>query len=96
MEVKNQSQLIFDPIYGFIKLTPIEKEIIGSPFYQRLRWIKQLGFSFYVFPGAEHSRFGHSIGAMHNAHHILKSCELSVLDEDLMSFNKSCESARYH
>ena len=51
---------VFDPIYGFISLTPVEWEIIHSPFYQRLRWIKQLGFSFYLFPGAEHSRFGHS------------------------------------
>ena len=68
-----KNRIIYDPIYGFIKLTPVEWDIIHSPFYQRLRWIKQLGFSCYVFPGAEHSRFGHSIGVMNNAHEILKS-----------------------
>ncbi|PJB52953.1 MAG: phosphohydrolase, partial [Bdellovibrio sp. CG_4_9_14_3_um_filter_39_7] len=67
MDISNKNRVIYDPIYGFIKLTPVEWEIIHSPFYQRLRWIKQLGFTCYVFPGAEHSRFGHSIGVMFNA-----------------------------
>ncbi|MDD0853887.1 HD domain-containing protein [Halobacteriovorax sp. GB3] len=91
-----KSRVIFDPIYGFIKLTNIEYEIIHSPFYQRLRWIKQLGFSFYVFPGAEHSRFGHSIGVMFNAHKILQSCGRAVSDADL--FNPKCltKEAVYH
>ena len=86
-----KTHLIFDPLYGFIHLTPVEREIIHSPFYQRLRWIKQLGFSSYVFPGAEHSRFGHSIGVMHNAHSIIKSCNKAVSDEELMDI--SCQSA---
>lgn len=89
-----KSRLVYDPIYGFIKLTPVEFEIIHSPFYQRLRWIKQLGFSFYVFPGAEHSRFGHSIGVMNNAHAILKSCDRVVPFSELVSL-KSTE-AIYH
>lgn len=94
MEVK--SHVIFDPIYGFIKLTKVEFEIIHSPFYQRLRWIKQLGFSCYVFPGAEHSRFGHSIGVLKNAHEILRSVDRAVSDEDL--FNDKCltPKALYH
>lgn len=83
MDVASKSRVIYDPLYGFIKITPVEWEIIHSPFYQRLRWIKQLGFSFYIFPGAEHSRFGHSIGVMHNAHCILESIGLAVPDEDL-------------
>lgn len=74
---------IYDPLYGFIRLTSIEWDIIHSPFYQRLRWIKQLGFSSYVFPGAEHSRFAHSIGVMHNAHLILQSCGRAVPDREL-------------
>jgi len=86
-----KTHLIFDPLYGFIHLTPVEREIIHSPFYQRLRWIKQLGFSSYVFPGAEHSRFGHSIGVMHNAHSIIKSCNKAVSDEELMDI--TCQSA---
>ncbi|MDC0256024.1 HD domain-containing protein, partial [Bacteriovoracales bacterium] len=39
--------------------------VIMNPFFQRLRGIKQLGFSEYAFPGATHSRFLHSIGVMH-------------------------------
>ena len=83
MDAKNKNKIIFDPLYGFIHLTPLEWEIIHTPYYQRLRWIKQIGFSFYTFPGAEHSRFGHSIGVMFNAHNILKSIGLAVSDEEL-------------
>ena len=79
----SKNKIIFDPLYGFINLTPLEFEIIHTPFYQRLRWIKQIGFSFYTFPGAEHSRFGHSIGVMNNAHEILKSIGLAVEDKAL-------------
>ena len=49
-------------MYGFIPITEWEEKIINCPFFQRLRWIKQLGFSNYVFPGAEHNRFAHVIG----------------------------------
>lgn len=84
--------VFFDPLYGHIHLTPVEREIIATPFYQRLRWINQLGFSHYVFPGAEHSRYGHSIGVMFNAHHILKSIRKDVPGPQLMdSSNKSDE-----
>ena len=92
----NKSRLIYDPLYGFIRLTPVEWDIIHTPFYQRLRWIKQLGFSSYIFPGAEHSRFGHSIGAMHNSQMILESCGRAVSSKDL--FNSDCLSKEkvYH
>lgn len=83
MDAKNKNKIIFDPLYGFIHLTSLEWEIIHTPYYQRLRWIKQIGFSFYTFPGAEHSRFGHSIGVMFNAHNILKSIGQAVSDEEL-------------
>lgn len=94
--LKTKSKIIYDPLYGFINLTPLEWEIIHSPFYQRLRWIKQLGFSFYVFPGAEHSRFGHSIGVMNNAHSILQSIGVAVPDEKLFSGKYDEEEVIYH
>ncbi len=97
MEVStNLKRIIFDPIYGFIFLTPIEWELIHTPFYQRLRWIKQLGFSFYVFPGAEHSRFGHSIGCMYNAHSILHSIGKAVSDEDLLDPKYQSKEKEFH
>ncbi len=56
-----------DPVHGYIDVYPHEKTIIDTFAFQRLRWIHQLGLSSYVYHGAEHSRFGHSLGAMHLA-----------------------------
>lgn len=58
---------IRDPVHGFVRADPLEAALINSGPVQRLRFIHQLGFTFLVFPGAEHSRFGHVIGAMHLA-----------------------------
>jgi HD superfamily phosphohydrolase len=58
---------IRDPVHGFVRADPLETALIDSRPAQRLRFIHQLGFTFLVFPGAEHSRFGHVIGAMHLA-----------------------------
>lgn len=53
-----------DPIHGFISVTPLENKIINSYPFQRLRNIKQLAMTYLVFHGAEHTRFGHSLGVM--------------------------------
>ncbi len=58
---------IRDPVHGSIHITPAEIPIIRHDFFGRLRNIKQLGFSEYVFPGATHTRFIHSIGVMNIA-----------------------------
>ncbi|MHA1576601.1 MAG: HD domain-containing protein [Candidatus Thorarchaeota archaeon] len=55
------------PIHGFIGLTDIEAKIIDSEPYQRLRRIKQLSGAHFVYPTAEHTRFGHCIGVMYVA-----------------------------
>jgi uncharacterized protein len=58
--------LLNDPIYGFIGIrSPLIFEVISHPWFQRLRRISQMGFSYYVYPGAHHTRFEHAIGAMH-------------------------------
>ncbi len=54
-----------DPIHGFIEVSDLELKIIDSRPFQRLRNIKQLSTTYLVYPGAEHSRFGHSLGVMH-------------------------------
>ncbi|MCB9025888.1 MAG: HD domain-containing protein [Bdellovibrionaceae bacterium] len=56
-----------DPIHGSINITDVEKEVIDSLVFQRLRAIKQLGFSELSFPGATHNRMIHSIGVSHLA-----------------------------
>ncbi len=91
-----QSKLIFDPLYGFIELTRLEWEIIHTPFYQRLRWIKQIGFSCYTFHGAEHSRYGHSIGVMFNAHKILESVGKAVKPVQLFDPEFKSEEKNFH
>jgi HD superfamily phosphohydrolase len=58
---------IRDPVHGSIAIVDSEIEILEHPFFQRLRNIKQLGFSEYVFPGATHTRYLHSIGVMNVA-----------------------------
>lgn len=58
---------IRDPVHGFIRADPLETALVGSRPMQRLRFIHQLGLTFLVFPGAEHSRFSHALGAMHLA-----------------------------
>ncbi len=96
MEAAIKKRIIYDPLYSFIRLTELEWEIIKSPFYQRLRWIKQLGFSSYVFPGAEHSRFGHSIGVMYNSHCIMQSIGKAVPDEELFVLKHESKEALFH
>ncbi len=56
-----------DPIHGFIDLTPVEAALVETRPVQRLRRVKQLGLTHLVYPGAEHSRFVHSLGACHVA-----------------------------
>lgn len=56
-----------DPLHGYIDVLPHEREIIDTPVFQRLRRVRQLGLSSYVYHGAEHSRFGHCLGVMHLA-----------------------------
>lgn len=56
-----------DPIFGFIKLDEWELDLVNHPVFQRLRRINQLGFTNMVYPGANHTRFEHSLGVMHIA-----------------------------
>lgn len=63
----NRSYEIRDPIHGFIRFHEWERDIINHSVFQRLRRIRQLGFTDMVYPGAMHTRFEHSLGVMHVA-----------------------------
>jgi HD superfamily phosphohydrolase len=58
---------IIDPIHGFVRAFGIEIKIIDNPIFQRLRRIKQLSGAHLTYPGAQHTRFEHSLGVMHIA-----------------------------
>lgn len=74
-------QRVRDPIHGLITFNlndPVEAkvwDIIDAPEFQRLRHIRQLGVSEFVFPSATHTRFAHSIGVFHNARRLMKIIE---------------------
>ena len=59
------AEYVNDPLHGSIGITQREQEVIHTRIFQRLKRIKQLGTANFVYPGANHSRFEHSIGTMH-------------------------------
>ena len=65
--MSEQYKQIYDPVHGFITITPLMKSIIDTPEFQRLRDLKQLGAVHYVYPSAVHTRFEHSLGVSHLA-----------------------------
>lgn len=82
----NKRKIINDPVHGFITI-PDEFlfDIIEHPYFQRLRRIKQLGLSHLVYPGANHTRFHHALGAMHlmdKAIRLLRTKGVDVSDEE--------------
>lgn len=68
MNEQNSIKQIYDPIHGFVDVTPLMKKIIDTPEFQRLRYLKQLGAVQFVYPSATHTRFEHSIGVSHLAY----------------------------
>ena len=75
---------INDPVYGGIPISRLEYKLINLPIFQRLRGLRQLARINYVFPGAEHSRFVHSLGVLYimglMTDHLLK--QNSITEED--------------
>lgn len=66
MPAPNKKKIVNDPVYGFITIpSELIYDLVEHPYFQRLRRIKQLGLSEYVYPGALHTRFHHALGAMH-------------------------------
>lgn len=62
----NKKKIINDPVYGFITIpSELIFDLVSHPYFQRLRYIKQLGMTHLVYPGALHTRFHHALGAMH-------------------------------
>ncbi|KAK1898480.1 Deoxynucleoside triphosphate triphosphohydrolase SAMHD1 [Dissostichus eleginoides] len=78
-----------DPIHGSMELHPLLVKIIDTPQFQRLRYIKQLGAGYFVYPGASHNRFEHSIGVGYLAGELVKALkekqpELDITYRDIL------------
>jgi HD superfamily phosphohydrolase len=77
----NKKKIINDPVYGFISLeSDLIYDLIQHPYFQRLRYIKQLGLSDLVYPGALHTRFHHALGAMHLMSRVMKNLQLKGVE----------------
>ena len=73
MSAHNKRKIINDPVFGFINVpNDFLYDIIQHPIFQRLQRIKQLGLASFVYPGAQHTRFQHSLGAMYLTHEAIK------------------------
>jgi uncharacterized protein len=70
----NKRKIINDPVYGFVKIPgELIFDILQHPWFQRLRHIKQLGLTDFVYPSAQHTRFQHALGSMHLMGRVLDS-----------------------
>jgi len=82
----NKLKIINDPVHGFIKIPyDILFDLIEHPLFQRLRRIRQLGLTHFVYPGANHTRFQHAVGAMHLmglAIEVIRSKGHAITDEE--------------
>ncbi|QPH37993.1 HD domain-containing protein [Pedobacter endophyticus] len=85
----NKKKIINDPVYGFISIpSALIYDVISHPYFQRLRYIKQLGMTHLVYPGALHTRFHHALGAMH-----LMGLAIEILRSKGTSITKGEEEA---
>jgi hypothetical protein len=82
----NKKKIINDPVHGFIKIpSELIFDILQHPYFQRLRRIRQLGLSEFIYPGAVHTRYNHALGAMHLmglALETLRSKGIHISDEE--------------
>ncbi len=83
---RNKKKIINDPVFGFITIqSELVFDLLEHPWIQRLRRIKQLGLSYLVYPGANHSRFEHTLGAIHLMRQAVASLKLkghSISEEE--------------
>lgn len=83
-------KIINDPVHGFLTV-PFEiiLELIEHPYVQRLRRIKQLGMTDFVYPGAVHTRFHHALGAMH----LMTDALRTLMQKGVKLSDEECEAA---
>lgn len=83
---------INDALWGTIGISPLEVLLLDSPLIQRLRYIRQLGVVHWVYPGAMHTRFEHSLGVLFQVHHLISALNTiaeSIPNAPLIDKNKA-------
>jgi uncharacterized protein len=83
-DTHTRGKIFRDPVHGLIRVEPDDQfllKLIDTPEFQRLRRVRQLGVSFLTYPGAEHSRFAHSLGVLNFAQRILGIIKLRYHNE---------------
>lgn len=82
VKYKSQTSVFRDPIHGLVNVYPWERALIDTNEFRRLRRIHQLSMTYLVYHGAEHTRFGHSVGVMHVAGRVMDHLRIfSPLDK---------------
>ena len=85
----SETKIINDPVFGFIKIPDgLLMDIVNHPTIQRLSRIKQLGLASMVYPGAQHTRFQHSLGAFH----LMSEAILSLSQKGVFIFDSEAEA----
>jgi hypothetical protein len=84
-------KVIRDPLWNNIRVEPLALRLVDTPEFQRLRYVRQLGLAFLVYPGASHSRFEHALGAYHLARRAL---DLLAERGDVASGDPACGDLR--
>lgn len=84
------STIINDPVYGFTRIPRgLLTDVIAHPYFQRLGRIRQLGMSALVYPGAQHTRFSHSLGALH----LMQEAVRVLMEKGQFMFDAEVEAA---
>ena len=87
----SDGKIINDPVFGFIKIpNGILLDIVDHPLMQRLRQIKQVGLASIVYPGAQHTRFQHSLGA----YYLMSEAIVSLTQKGIFIFDSEAEAIK--
>ena len=87
----SEGKIINDPVFGFIKIPGgLLMDIVNHPLMQRLRHIKQVGLASVVYPGAQHTRFQHSLGA----YYLMSEAILSLAQKGIFIFDSEAEAMK--
>ena len=93
--MSEKKKFIRDSVYGDINLNKFEVSIMDMPQFQRLRRIKQLGLISLIYPGANHTRFEHSIGTMNLGSKLAEELELEKDEIELIEYTKRKVKEKY-